>query len=61
MKLQGEPFMNTFLILFIFLTIITILAWVGRYRLSAWLFIFFLIISSGIFFQDMTTQLSIQL
>ncbi len=53
--------MNRFLILFIFLTIITILAWIGRYRLSSWLFIFFLLVSSGVFFEDMTSQLSIQL
>lgn len=53
--------MNDFLILLVFLTIITILAWVGRYRLSSWLFIFFLIASSGVFFQEMTSQINIQL
>lgn len=53
--------MNEFLVLFIFLMIITILAWMGRYRLSSWLFIIFLIAASIVFFQQMTSHVNIQL
>jgi len=52
--------MNWTLFLFVFLTIIAFIAWIGKYRTSIAFFILFLIASMAVFLQQVTTSLSLQ-
>lgn len=52
--------MNWTLFLFAFLTVIAIIAWIGKYRISITFFILFLIASMAVFLQQVTTSLTLQ-
>jgi hypothetical protein len=53
--------MNGILILFIFFTITILIAWLGKYRLSIWLFLIFLMLSTAVFLHHITDAIPIQL